>query len=284
LALIIPFALNIALKEKVITDEVRAIYDRIESLPPNSRVLMSMDFDAASRPELRPMAMSLARHLAVRGHRIYFTALWPLGPAETQLIVQRLFPPASGGINPDAEFAEFEYGTNYVILGYRVGGQAVIRSILADLGGIYSADVNGTPIGEIPMMRGVNNLRDMNMILSMSAGVPGITEWIQFGADPSGVPVAGGVTSVTAPGMYPYYPGQLFGLLGGLKAAAEYETLLMEGFPERFPDFEPFIAVKWMAAQTFTHVVIMLFIIIGNVAYFVLRRRGGDALLKASQR
>ena len=35
-----------------------------------------------------------------------------------------------------------------------------------------------------------------------------------------------GMTGVQAPLMYPYYPGQLKGLLGAIKGAAEYESLV----------------------------------------------------------
>ena len=50
----------------------------------------------------------------------------------------------------------------------------------------------------------------------VGSGFPGVKEWIQFGGDPADVPTAGGVTAVEAPLLYPYYPEQLIGLMGGL--------------------------------------------------------------------
>jgi len=64
---------------------------------------------------------------------------------------------------------------------------------------------------------------------------------------------------------YPYYPKQLVGLLGGMAAAAEYERLVgVEG-----------TATQGMEAQSFSHALIILFVLFGNVAYFWGRRKKG---------
>jgi hypothetical protein len=74
-----------------------------------------------------------------------------------------------------------------------------------------------------------------------------------------GVTVTGGGTAVTIPGLMPYVAsGQLSGVLAGLRGAAEYEVRL--GVPGR--------ATAGMDAQSLSHVLIMLFVILGNVAYF----------------
>jgi hypothetical protein len=78
--------------------------------------------------------------------------------------------------------------------------------------------------------------------------------------------------------MYPYYPRQMFGMLGGMKAAAEYESLLIDNYgPEsdnpRLAEGAQFLGIKRMGPQTFAHLVIILFIVIGNVSFFASRRR-----------
>src|SRR5678816_3846445 len=42
-----------------ISQEVRGVYDHIESLPEGSVFLLSLDFDPASKPELHPLSLSL---------------------------------------------------------------------------------------------------------------------------------------------------------------------------------------------------------------------------------
>lgn len=266
LAVIIPMAFEVTMKE-VATPEVQAIYDRVEELPEGSNVLVAFDFDPPSRPELQPMAISYIRHLAHNGHRIFMVSLWPVGQAEAREVVATI-------LNP--EFPEYRYGVDYVMLGFRPGNQGVIQAMLSDIRTMYNYDHEGTPVDSLPAMADVNKLEDFDLILNVSAGYPGLKEWVQFGGDPSGVPVAGGVTAVSAPLLYPYYPGQMFGIMGGLKAAAEYESLLMQGYPEVYDDPSIFMGIKRMGPQTWAHIVIILFILIGNIAFFATggARRG----------
>ena len=72
--------------------------------------------------------------------------------------------------------------------------------------------------------------------------------------------------------MYPYYPQQLEGLLGGLLGAAEYEAALVEAFPEFGPAART--ALVRMFPQTVAHLVIVAFVVLGNLAYFASKGRG----------
>ncbi|MDD3733041.1 MAG: hypothetical protein PHU88_11775, partial [candidate division Zixibacteria bacterium] len=75
-----------------------------------------------------------------------------------------------------------------------------------------------------------------------------------------------GVTAVMAPKFYAFVSaGQMTGLLGGMKGAAEYEKLL--GRPAR--------ATSGMDAQSLLHLLIIALVIAGNVGYFVnLHQKG----------
>jgi hypothetical protein len=121
------------------------------------------------------------------------------------------------------------------------------------------------------MMRDIVTVGDFDLLAPIGSGWPGVKEWVQFAGDPVGVDVGGGVTAVEAPLLYPYYPQQLVGLMGGLAGAAEYEALLTEKFPEFRESGR--VALIRMYPQTFAHLVIMAFVVVGNVSYFVLRRR-----------
>ena len=262
LAVVIPLAFDLTIDE-VATPEVQAIYDRIEDLPPGSNVLLPFDYGPESEPELQPMADSYVRHLCRRKQKLFFMCLWPTGQAQTLKTVSQVL---------EQEFSDYSYGRDYVMLGFRPGGQGVIQVVVTDFRTLYQSDVEGTPIDEIPIMRNVKGLKDMDLILNISGGFPGLKEWIQFGGDRTGVPVAGGVTAVQAPLLYPYYPRQLSGIMGGLKAAAEYESLLIQGYSEAYgTDTERFAAIRRMGPQTLAHLVIILFLVVGNIAYFASR-------------
>ena len=88
------------------------------------------------------------------------------------------------------------------------------------------------------------------------------------------IPIAGGCTAVGAPNLYPYFPTQMVGLLGGAKGAAEYENALITAYP-RYAEY-PMAGMSLMVSQTVAHVVIIFFIVFGNVLYFILRARGKD--------
>jgi hypothetical protein len=93
-----------------------------------------------------------------------------------------------------------------------------------------------------------------------------------FVGDPGNVPVAAGAAAVSAPQLYPYYPKQLLGLLGGIKGAAEYEYELAHRYPQFDKVDKP--ALRMMGPQTMAHVVVMVFIILANIAFFQGRKAG----------
>jgi hypothetical protein len=123
------------------------------------------------------------------------------------------------------------------------------------------------------MMDGIRAIRDFDFIVGIGSGFPGLKEWVQFAGDPEDVPVGGGVTAVEAPLLYPYYPQQLSGLMGGLLGAAEYESELTTHFA-RFEGSGQQAQVR-MFPQTVAHLVIVIFVVLGNLSYFAMKRRTG---------
>ena len=88
--------------------------------------------------------------------------------------------------------------------------------------------------------------------------------WIQIVNAQYGVPVGSGVTAVVAPKMYSFVnAGQMTGLLGGMKGAAEYE--IMVGKEAK--------AMRGMDAQSLAHLMIILLVVIGNIGYFATRKK-----------
>jgi hypothetical protein len=113
------------------------------------------------------------------------------------------------------------------------------------------------------VLKGVKTLRDLSYVVSLTAGTSGVETWYLFGKDKYKFELAGGCTGVIAPGLYPLLrSGQINGLIGGLRGAAEYEVLI--GQPGR--------AVAGMDAQSATHLAIIALVFICNVLYFMSRR------------
>lgn len=188
-----------------------------ESKGRRGHVLLAFDYDPASAGELSPMAISLVHQCAQRGLRMYFMSLWPVGPQMIDESISKVI---------DRHYPDLVYGEDYVNLGFKAGNEQVIKVMGIDLTTEFRTDTKGTPLQQIPMMKGMTSLEDFDLIAEISAGYPGTKEWVLYSATQYNIPMVSGMTGVQAPLMYPYYPGQLKGLLGAIKGAAEYESIV----------------------------------------------------------
>ena len=250
---------------EVATPIVKNVFDKIESLPLGSKIVLSYDFDPAMAPEVHPMANAMLRHILEKKHKLFLMSLWATGQSMVSISLNDVVKP---------EFPNAVYGRDYCNLGYKAGNEGVLNVVITNIRKMFPTDAYNTQLDSLPMFQGVNSLKDMDLLISVGGGKPGVKEWVLFAGDPTRVPTAGGSAAVSAPLLYPYYPRQLIGLLGGTKGAAEYEAELVRVHP-RFSD-SPAPALRMMGPQTMTHVVIIAFIIIGNVAYFRSRRMKGE--------
>ncbi|MBL7014498.1 MAG: hypothetical protein ISR83_08760 [Candidatus Marinimicrobia bacterium] len=237
------------------TESTKQVWEAVENLEPESKVLLSMEYGPSTKPELHPMVFGIVRHLLKNEHKIYITCLWPDGQFMAEDLIEKVI---------EVEFPNKSYGEDYVLLGFRPGGEAVIKGIVGNIRKLYTVDARGSAVNDIPMMIGVNKFIDFDFLFSASAGFPGTVEWVQYASDPTGVPMSTGTTSIQVNEVMPYVQGgQVNGILAGMPGAAEYEALI--GVPG--------IGTSGMDAQSIAHIVIVLFIIFGNVAYFVERKK-----------
>lgn len=236
-----------------VSPPVQNLYDRVDGLAPGSIVLLAGDYSPDTVPELQPMTIAFLRHAFEKDLRVVVACLWPASP-----------PLVEAALTPLAEEYGKEYGVDFVNLGYMAGGPVTMLAMGSSIPNTFPSDYHGTPVGEIPLMAEVRNFDDVELVMEISAGTPGTREWVQQVQGRFRVELGSGVTAVSAPNFYPYIQsGQLVGLLGGLKGAAEYETLIST----------PADATKGMDAQSIVHALIVFFILLGNVAYFIERWR-----------
>ncbi len=235
-----------------VSPPVQRLYDTVEEIPAGSIVMLAGDYSPDTMPELQPMTETFLRHAFRNDLRVVIACLWPASPP----LVERALTPLA------AEFGKVE-GVDYVNLGYMAGGTVAMLGMGASIPNTFPTDYSGQPVRDIPLMQEVRNFQDIAFVMEISAGTPGTREWVQQVQGRFDVALGSGVTAVSAPNFYPYVQsGQLVGLLGGLKGAAEYENLLGQSGD----------ATAGMDAQSVVHALIVLFIIIGNIAYFASRR------------
>lgn len=251
LAVLVPFLLNLKLIPGTASPATTDVYNFISKLPKRAVVMISFDYGPASMPELQPMAVALCRQSLARGLRVVAVTLHPQG-----------FIMADKALAVAAAGTDAKYGRDYVNLGFKPGYTAVILNMGSSIPGVYAQDVKGNPVGTLPVMQGVRDYSDVALLVPLSsASTPGA--WIAYAHEKYKVPMAVGITAVMATDFYPYYQAkQVVGLLNGLKGAAEYEHLIDH----------PDMGALGMASQSIAHVVIILFVILGNVGYLASRR------------
>jgi hypothetical protein len=125
------------------------------------------------------------------------------------------------------------------------------------------------------MMEGITNIQQMRLVINVSAGYAGTKEWVQYAVTPfpDRIRLVAGSTGVQAPLLYPYIPGQLAGLLGAIKGAAEYEKLVVDAYGGPNPDPRYLEGLRRMGPQLVAHLLIITLIVVANVLYLADRRR-----------
>ncbi|MFH1374575.1 MAG: hypothetical protein ABII79_12345 [bacterium] len=256
-ALLLPFFMQFQLPLQI-SPEVRSVFDALEELPPGSKVLTAFDFDPPSAPELQPMADAFMKYAFERRLKIIMMGLWPQGPDQANQAVQAAFE-----YNP--EFREtIKYGEDYVNLGFQAGNEFVILRMGESFAAMFPTDLYNTPYDSIPVLRNVRGFADIDFGMNFSAGKPGTQEWVQIAVDRYQLPLAAANTAVQAPMAYPWLKaGQLVGLMGGMAGGAEFEKLT--GKQDK--------ATTFLLSQSFAHMVVIIFIIIGNAAFLREKRK-----------
>lgn len=238
-----------------ITEEVQKVYDAIEELPAGTPILISFDFGAPSMPELQPMATAVVRHCFRRGLRVVGLGLLPEGTSIGAQVLDSV-----------AEEMGKVYGVDYVHLGYKPQIEAAILGMGEDIVRVFPRDFRSLPTADHPVMQGIKSYRDVPLVVGFASGTEMVL-WIQYAGARYGQRIVAGAAAVMATVFYPYLDsGQIEGLIPGLRGASEYEQLI--GTVGR--------ASQGMDAQSVAHVLIICFILLGNVGYLASRHRRGE--------
>lgn len=241
-----------------VTQDVRDLYDALEKLEPGSKVVAAFDYDPPSAPELQPMAVAFMKYAFKHDLKVIIMGLWPQGPQLANQAVDLAMA------DPEIAAKNLTYGNDWVNLGFQSGNEFVILSMGTEFERMFPRDERGTRYREIPMLANVKNFSNIDFVFNLSSGKPGTIEWVQVAVDRFGARLGAGNTAVQAPQVYPYLrAGQLHGLLGGMSGAAEFEKIVEE----------PGQASTFLLSQIFAHATVILFVIIGNAAFFSQNRK-----------
>jgi hypothetical protein len=234
-----------------VTAATQQFVDAVEALKPGDRMLLSFDYSIGGGPDVDPQAQVVLAHALAKGVKVVEVAFIDTGLSYALKTIDLW------------ESRGKVYGEDIILLGYAAGNETAISAFAQDIAQVFPTDVRGIPIGDYPIMKGLNTVADFQFIAEFATGIPGPAEWIRQVVTRYNVPLASGVVAVMGPQNIPYLQSkQLVGLLGGgLKSAAEYEIAVKL----------PGAATAAMDAQSLGHVMIFLFVILGNLLFFVER-------------
>ncbi len=240
-----------------LTPEAEQLYNAVEELPDSSVVMLTFDYYASALAETEPMSIAALRHMWRKDMKIITLSNIPLGgPTIAERVTREI-----------AKEFDKVYGVDFVNLGYKANYVAVMHGLASSIESIFPTDYTGTPLSELPLMEHVKSYDDMKFIYCVADNAT-VDYWISIVNAQYDIPVGSGVTAVMAPKMYSFLEaGQLTGLLGGMKGAAEYEKMVGALGT----------ATIGMDAQSMAHLLIIFLVIVGNVGFFMNRRKAKDA-------
>ncbi len=225
------------------------LYDFIDQLDPGSVVVLSIDYSPGAAAQIHPQTIAITKHLLSKKIKIVYMGLVQYASQFTTDAIAK-----AGDYNP-------VYGQDYVDLGFKPGEEATVSAMSKDIHATFVTDSDGTAIAELPMMADIKTASDIDLVIAFDSG--GTRHWYVGQMQALyGTPVGCALNSVNVTNTMPYYDaGQVIGLLNGLRGAAEYEALIGD----------PGEATINLDSISSGHLVIILFILFGNIAYFGLR-------------
>lgn len=266
LVTILPMLFPIAQQVRVMSP-VEKSFNALDTIHADKALIIDFDYTPQDMPELEPMGLAMLRHAFTRRIKVLIVCLYvqPLGLAQAAL--DQIVPEFNGRAQSNAD--SIIYGRDYVFLGWQPPPLIPMLGMGESITNVYKRDYYGNQTDTLPLMKKIKNYGNVELLISLSAGsIP--LSWVAYAQNRFGVKIATGCTSVSAGDFYPYLQsGQFSGLIVGMKGAAEYEELLVRklNFQTRRK------AGESLSSITFAHLTIILFIIIGNIGFFMKRRK-----------
>ena len=248
----VPLVWNINLPI-IVSPAVQGAYDAVEKIPNDKIAIISANWAAGTIAENKPQTEVIMRHMFMKGKKFAILSFDVQGSQFARDISEGLAK----------EYGK-TYGVDYVNWGFKPFSNFVllIQGMARDVPKSIGKDINGTPIGDIPMMKNIKTMKDIGLIAEVTPSAT-LDIWIAY-ASPR-PPIIYAPTAVMAPaGFNPLDAGQIQGMLTGMKGAAEYEKLIGK----------PGFATKGTGALSTSHLLIIALIILGNLGLIISRIKG----------
>ena len=231
-------------------------YDAIDDLPEGSVILFDIGYGSGGYPSLGPGNIAAFHQMFEKGHKIVIMS--------TALEGSMMYPLIMNEVKPEGNHGAV-YGEDYIYLGYIAGEQTAMAGVLGDVKALVTNDYNGNPISSYSIMDDVNEPEDYDIVAYVTTAGGTAEGWVYQASGQYSLPILGGCLSMMTTSIKPYYDsGQMLGIMDGIKGAADLE----------FISGHPGAAIRSSDILSFTQTLVLIFIVIGNVAYWMGKREG----------
>ena len=246
-----------------VSDEISLMFEDIDALQPGDTIVFQHMMSAGFWGEQQHQAYALLQHLFLLDGVKFI--LVPMRSVDTMALMHRTMDIIENPLDK-------QYGIDYVALQYLPALEPGAMSIAEDFKGTYTTDEYGTPIEELPLMDDINEVGDIKIWVWMEFAryqvitprfiYPKWTEVTYFG-------ICGGEGFMF---MAPYMGNIYKSGMTGTRGAAEYQGLCRDRYGSKVTG-----AVAQMDALSGYHLLGIILVILGNIAYFAARskRTGG---------
>ncbi|MFW6108985.1 MAG: hypothetical protein ACOC6N_00900 [archaeon] len=254
-ALLVPYLNPIGLPINIASN-TQELYDGItgDSVEEGEVWIINFGYGVSAWSECHPAVTVCTKALLREGAKIIFVGIH----YDVELTYKKLHQTV-----PD--FADKEYGEDYVFLGYFTGGESGVAQMASSIESVFPEDHYGTPYDEIPMLQDVEDVHDIDGVLSSDTGDYGghfMTQWqAAYGTKLAEI----GIAMNASTDLPRWQAGNFFGLSIGSRGGAELEKLIGE-----LDD-----ATTTMDSINVSHLLVVFAIILANIGV-ITEKLGGN--------
>jgi hypothetical protein len=204
------------------------------------------------------MAGAFLRQLIPKHPKLVFFSTLNVGPVMFERLKANF---------PDV-FSQLKYGDDYVNLGYLPLAESTLATMARGVQEFVAKDTYGTSTADMPIFKVADKATDFTVVVAITTSTDPIEWFVRQFYTAYKTPLLFMVVAVIGPSIQPFVAsGQAVGMLSGQNAAAQYELLIKQ----------PGSAVAALDAQSGAHVLIMIYIVLGNLIYWPMRRMSKKA-------
>lgn len=236
-----------------VSPDTRQYYEAVSEYGEGDIVFFTLNTEFSGYNEIQPGIIATMRIFIENHCKIVIAVGHPEATGIPELVFKSL--------ERELEENGYEYGEDYVILGYIMPNEASVAALAQDFQGTVSQDWLGRPIAGT-FLDDVHTWEDIDLIADFTTGLA--TTYLLNHFAERGTHMVVNCIGVMIPSQKNYVDtGKYQGILQSMRGGAELEYLTGHPGP----------GLTAMDAFTFGHYMLIGFIIIGNLGYFMYTRK-----------